>query len=60
MDSSKVNRRVIEALIKAGGFDSTGYPRRQLMTFVDKNNPENIIDSAAKRQRTVHRVRRRF
>ena len=51
VDSSKVNRRVIEALIKAGGFDSTGYPRRQLMTFVDKNNPENIIDSAAKRQK---------
>ncbi len=51
VDSSKVDRRVIEALIKAGGFDSTGYPRRQLMTFVDNNNPENIIDSAAKRQK---------
>ena len=51
MDSSQANRRVIEALIKAGAFDSTGYPRRQLMQFVDKNNPENILDAAAKRQR---------
>ena len=51
VDSSQANRRVIEALIKAGAFDSTGYPRRQLMSFVDKNNPENIIDAAAKRQK---------
>jgi DNA polymerase-3 subunit alpha len=42
---------VVEALIKAGAFDSTGYTRMQLMHFVDKNNPKNIIDSAAKRQR---------
>ena len=39
VDSSLANRRVIEALIKAGAFDSTGYPRRQLMSFVDKTNP---------------------
>ncbi|MDO4596736.1 MAG: DNA polymerase III subunit alpha [Coriobacteriaceae bacterium] len=51
VDSSQANRRVIESLIKAGAFDSTGYPRRQLMHFVDKENPENIIDSAAKRQK---------
>lgn len=51
VDSSQANRRVIEALIKAGAFDSTGYPRRQLMGFVDKENPENIIDAAAKRQK---------
>lgn len=51
VDSSQANRRVIEALIKAGAFDSTGYPRRQLMHFVDKENPENIIDAAAKRQK---------
>ncbi len=51
VDSSQANRRVIEALIKAGAFDSTGYPRRQLMSFVDKTNPENIIDAAAKRQK---------
>ena len=51
VDSSQANRRVIEALIKAGAFDSTGYPRRQLMSFVDKENPENIIDAAVKRQK---------
>jgi DNA polymerase-3 subunit alpha len=51
VDSTQANRRVIEALIKAGAFDSTGYPRRQLMQFVDKTNPENIIDAASKRQR---------
>lgn len=51
VDGSQANRRVVEALIKAGAFDSTGYPRKQLMEFVDKNDPANIIDSAAKRQR---------
>lgn len=50
-DSSQANRRVIEALIKGGAFDSTGYPRRQLMHFVDRDNPENIIDAAVKRQK---------
>ncbi|MBR3235874.1 MAG: DNA polymerase III subunit alpha, partial [Atopobiaceae bacterium] len=45
------NRRVVEALIKSGAFDSTGYTRMQMMHFVDKNNPENIIDAAAKRQK---------
>ncbi len=51
VDSSQANRRVIEALIKSGAFDSTGYTRRQLMGFVDKSNPENIIDAAARRQK---------
>ena len=51
MDSGQVNRRVIEALIKAGGFDFSGYPRRQLMHFVDKANRENILDAAARRQK---------
>ena len=51
VDSSQANRRVIEALIKGGAFDSTGYPRRQLMHFVDRDNPENIIDTAVKRQK---------
>ena len=51
VDSSQANRRVIEALIKAGAFDSSGYPRRQLMSFVDKANPENIVDAAARRQK---------
>ena len=51
VDSSQANRRVIEALIKAGAFDSSGYTRRQLMSFVDKTNPENIVDAATRRQK---------
>ena len=51
VDTSTANRRVVEALIKSGAFDATGYTRRQLMFFVDKNNPTNILDAAAKRQR---------
>ena len=51
VDSGTANRRVIEALIKGGAFDSTGYPRRQLMEFIDKNNPANILDAASKRQK---------
>ena len=51
MDSSQANRRVVEALICSGAFDSTGYTRMQLMRFVDKNNPENIIDAAARQQK---------
>lgn len=49
--SGTANRRVVEALIKSGAFDSTGYTRRQLLFFCDKNNPQNILDAAAKRQR---------
>ncbi len=51
VDTSQVGRRVIEALIKAGAFDSCGYPRKQMMGFVDKTDPSNIIDAAAKRQK---------
>lgn len=41
---TKVNRGVIEALILAGAFDSTGYPRLQLQRLIDKNNKHNLID----------------
>ena len=51
VDASVANRRVVEALIKAGAFDSTGYPRMQLMHLIDKSNPENILDAASKRQK---------
>lgn len=51
VSSSAANRRVVEALIRAGAFDSTGYTRMQLMYFVDKNNPDNILDAAARRQK---------
>lgn len=51
VNGKEANRRVVEALIKSGAFDSTGYTRRQMMHFVDKDNPENIIDMSAKRQK---------
>ncbi|MFO7570067.1 MAG: DNA polymerase III subunit alpha [Smithellaceae bacterium] len=35
VDLRKVNRRVIESLIKCGAFDSLGYYRRQLMECLD-------------------------
>ncbi len=51
MDTAQANRRVVEALICSGAFDSTGYTRMQLMRFVDKTNPENIIEAATRRQK---------
>ncbi len=36
IDTSKVNRRVIESLIKAGAFDSTGKFRSQLTAVLDQ------------------------
>ena len=36
MDSKCYNRKTLEALIKAGAFDSTGYTRKQLMRFIDE------------------------
>ena len=51
VDSTQANRRVVESLIKAGAFDFSGYPRRQMMSFIDRANPENIIDAAARRQK---------
>jgi len=51
MDTGQANRRVVEALIKSGAFDSTGYTRMQLMGFVDKHSPTNIIDAATRHQK---------
>ena len=36
VDHRKVNRRVVESLIKAGAFDSTGAKRSQLMSVLDE------------------------
>jgi len=36
VDSRRVNRKVIEALVKAGAFDFEGHPRRQLFESVEK------------------------
>lgn len=46
VDQRKVNKRVIESLIKCGAFDSTGSRRRQLTACF-----EEIMDQAQKRQR---------
>lgn len=51
--SQTVRRSVIEALIKAGAFDSTGYTRKQLWSFIDKDNDANIIDAAVKQARNA-------
>ncbi|MDR0513978.1 MAG: DNA polymerase III subunit alpha [Coriobacteriaceae bacterium] len=48
MDSKCYNRKVLDALIKAGAFDSTGYTRKQLMGFIDETQ---LLEMASKRQR---------
>jgi len=46
VDLRKVNKRVIESLIKCGAFDSLGHKRRQLL-----DAHEEIMDAAQKHQR---------
>jgi DNA polymerase III subunit alpha len=46
VDPRRVNKRVIESLIKCGAFDSTGSKRRQLMACY-----EETLDKAQRRQR---------
>lgn len=48
VDLKLINRRVVEALVKSGAFDSTGYTRRQLMHLLDTTP---LLESAASRQR---------
>ncbi len=48
IDSSKVNRKVIESLIKAGGFDSLGFHRAQ---YID------VLDLAIEQAKAVQRDR---
>lgn len=48
LDSKCYNRKTLEALIKAGAFDSTGYTRKQLMYFVDETS---LLEDATKRQK---------
>ncbi len=45
VDQRRVNRRVIEALIKCGAFDTTGARRSQMMEAIDM-----MIDQAARHQ----------
>ncbi len=42
------NKRVVEALVKAGAFDSTGYTRKQLWGFIEGGS---LLEQAAQRQR---------
>ncbi len=42
-----LNKKTLEALIKAGAFDSTGYPRRQLFAQLEDGK---IIESARRQQ----------
>ncbi len=48
LDTRCYNRKTLEALIKGGAFDSTGYTRRQMMYFVDDTS---LLEDAAKRQK---------
>jgi DNA polymerase-3 subunit alpha len=42
------NRKTLEALVKGGAFDSTGYTRKQMMYFIDETS---MLEDAGKRQR---------
>lgn len=48
VDAKCYNRKTLEALIKGGAFDSTGYTRKQLMYFVDETP---LMEGATKRQK---------
>ncbi len=45
IDATKVNKKVIESLIKAGALDSLGYSRKAMLTQV-----ESIVEAASKAQ----------
>lgn len=48
VDAKCYNRKTLEALIKGGAFDTTGYTRKQMMHFVE-DTP--MLEGAAKRQK---------
>ncbi|MDR0347168.1 MAG: DNA polymerase III subunit alpha [Coriobacteriales bacterium] len=48
VNNTLCNKKTVEALVKAGAFDSTGYTRRQMMKFLEK---DNLMEVAAKRHR---------
>ena len=39
LDTKCYNRKTLEALIKSGAFDSTGYTRKQLMYLIGQTSP---------------------
>ena len=48
LSSKQCNHRVMEALVKAGAFDSTGYTRKQMWNFVENTN---MLENARKHER---------
>ena len=48
VSNTSANKRTVEALVKAGAFDSTGYSRRQLMQFIEV---DKCLEIAARRHR---------
>ncbi|MDP2181670.1 MAG: DNA polymerase III subunit alpha, partial [Actinomycetota bacterium] len=48
VDLRLINRKTLEALVKAGAFDSTGYTRKHLWHMVER---EGVAEAALKRQR---------
>ncbi len=48
VDMKQLNKKTLEALIKAGAFDTTGYTRKHLLSMMDP-----CVDSALKRQKDV-------
>ena len=53
VDLHKVNKRMLEGLIKAGAFDSTGAKRAQLMAVLDQAVEEG---AAAQRERELGQI----
>ena len=53
VDLRKVNRRVLESLIKCGSFDSLGYTRRQLMECLDA-----AMEEAQRKQKEMQSIRK--
>lgn len=48
INNTLCNKKTVEALIKAGAFDSTGYTRRQMMRFLEI---DKLMEVTAKRHR---------
>ena len=46
VDMRQANKKTLEALIKAGAFDATGYTRKHLISMMD-----SAVDAAVKRQK---------
>jgi DNA polymerase-3 subunit alpha len=55
VDPKRINKRVIESLIKCGAYDSTGHKRRPLITCY-----EDIMEKAQRRQRELSSCQANF